>query len=306
MRPRLPGGEPPDPIQTAPHGEGGPPLATPPLRVLALVLILVSPLIITLFTYFLPISVDWRGHLNIVAQRPLHPHSVTSFFNPPWFALPLFAVGWLPLQVGQAVNAYLNLLVTALVVVRCRGTLRSLLVALTSLPFAALLLNGNVEWIPMTSFLIPPALGLPLLLTKPQSGILVAFVWFRQAPKKLLFLLPAALTILVSLFLWPGWPLLAVSNILNSTPTPLAGDANASIWPWTVPLGVFLMVRAWRREGELLAVASTLCLSPYFVMHSATLFMALFSARSPRWALLVSLGLWLLAIITSWHRLLGQ
>ena len=268
-----------------------------PVRRLGLALLLVSPLIVYIFVLFLPDSVDWHGHFRIVAQNPLHPYQTKSFFNPPWFALPLSLFGWLPRPLSQAINAYLNLSVAALVVVRNKGRGVSILLALTSFPFASLLLNGNVEWIPMTAFLLPHRWGLPLLITKPQSGIMVAVIWFKQAGNKLRFLTPLIAVATASLVIWIGWPAHSLSNIIQSSPTPLQGPSNVSPWPWFFPLGIFLLYIAWKRTDELLAVAATLCLSPYFVIHSATLFFCLLSARSPRLALPISFALWLAAVL---------
>jgi hypothetical protein len=64
-------------------------------------------------------------------------------------------------------------------------------------------------------------------------------------------------------------------------------------------VGIVLAIAAWREEDELLGVAATLCLTPYFVIHSATLFTALLAARAPRWALVVSLALWISTIVTN-------
>jgi len=137
---------------------------------LALGLLIVSPLIVYIFAVYLPYTVDWYDGAGIAARNPLHPYQIPAFINPPWYALLLSPLGLLPPQVGQALNTFLNLAVTALVVVRYRGSKSSLLLTLTSLPFAALVLNGNVEWISMTAFLLPSEWALPFIFAKPQTG----------------------------------------------------------------------------------------------------------------------------------------
>ena len=284
-----------------------PPLSfrDPPLRALAIALLIVAPALIALFTFGLPWSVDWFGIYSELARRTIHPYAITAFFNPPWFAVPLSLLGWMPPRLSQAANAFLNLAITALVVVRYGGTSKSLVLTLTSLPFATLVIYGNVEWIPMSAFLVPHSLGLILIATKPQTGALAGLVWLRQAQSKLRLLLPLIAVLVVSLLVWPSWPQAAFANFAARQPPPLTLPSNASPWPWLIPAGIVLLVAAWRGRDELLGVAATLCLSPYFVLHSATLFMALLAARTPRLALTFSLAMWLSAIVTNWNLLVG-
>ena len=269
------------------------------LRTATLAVVIVAPVLIALFAYGLPRSLDWLGVYARLARHPLHPYVVRGFYNPPWFAVPLTALGWLPDLLSQSVNAYLNFAVTVLVVVRYGGTPRSIVWTLTSLPFATLMVYGNVEWIGMSAFLVPPSVGLILLATKPQTGALAAVAWVRQARSKLNLLLPFVAVFLFSFLVWPNWPKEALANFLAQQPPPLTMPENASLWPWLVPLGIVLVIGAWLFEDELLGVAATLCLTPYFVLHSATLLMALLAARAPRWALFLSLGMWVVAVVSA-------
>jgi hypothetical protein len=192
----------------------------------------------------------------------------------------------MPARLSLAANAFLNLAVTTLVVIRYGGGSKSLIVALTSLPFATLLLYGNVEWVSMSAFLVPHSLALILIATKPQTGALAGLVWFRQAPSKLRLFLPLIAVVLVSLLVWPRWPEAAFANFAGREPPPLTLPSNASPWPWLIPVGIVLAIAAWREEDELLGVAATLCLTPYFVIVPR-LFHGL-ACHAPRWALVVS------------------
>jgi len=269
----------------------------PQVKNLMVALSLAAPLVIYLFYLYLPHGVDWYDGTGLAIRTPLDPYSVISFHYPPWFALLLSPLGLLPSQLGQAINAYLNLTTAFLIVATRRGKPWALAVVGTSLPLATLLLNANVEWVPMLAFLVPSAWGLPLLAAKPQSGALAALLWFKQAPSKLRLLIPSIIVGLSSLLIWGWWPPQAIGG------RPLTAEANLSPWPWLIPMGLVLMYFAWTRDDELLAVGATLCLVPYFVIHSTTLFFSVLAARWPRVAIAVSIAIWIIAIIKNWHLL---
>ncbi len=92
------------------------------------------------------------------------------------------------------------------------------------------------------------------------------------------------------------------ANIIGR-PKEFIANANAAPWPWLIPLGLALLYLAWKRNDEMLAVGATLCLVPYFVIHSVTLFFALLSARQPRIAVAAWVLLWVGAIAKNWHLL---
>jgi len=183
-------------------------------------------------------------------------------------------------------------------VVRCGGNRWSVLLALTSAPFLSLLVNGNMDWLPMAAFLLPAEWGLAVLLSKPQVGLLAGLVWFRRAKRKILLLLPAAGLVLLSFAVWGWW----VPHMFGQAgPGGRAvGPWNVSPFPWLVPVGLALLYFAWKRDDELLAVTATLCLVPYFAVYSFTAFFAMFAARSPRRALLAWVVLWIFFLVLRW------
>jgi hypothetical protein len=268
-----------------------------------LAFLLLSPVILFLFMKFPPVAMDWRFTFYEVAKAPLLLYDNTGITYLPWVAAILAPFGLLPYPLSLAVNSYLNLLLLALLVIRNGGGKLALLLALTSFPFLALIANGSVEWIPMTAFLLQGGWGLLLLLLKPQSGIFVAINWFRAAPNKIRFLGPTAVALLLSFIILPGWvwKLIAIFKIS----IPVLGRANFSPWPWAIPLGVFLLYLSWKRSDDLLAIAGTLCLTPYFTAHSLVIAFGLLAARSRKWGVIAWVLLWLLAIVHNWTTFQG-
>ncbi len=270
------------------------------LRNLAWALVIAAPVILFVFTHYLPYTVDWYDNFGLAVHVPLAPYQVPAYLSPPWFALILSPLGLFPSRLGQAINAYLNLAVAALVIARFRGGRWSFVLTFTSLPFAALILNGNVEWIPMLAMLLPRPWGLPLLAAKPQAGGLVGLIWLKQARDKVRLLLPLAVVVSLSFVVWGWWPGRILANFA-ARPAEIGEDHSP--WPWLVPVGLAALYQAWKKEDELAAIGATLCLSPYYIVHSVTLFFAMLSARTPRRAAVFSALLWMWVVWKNWHLL---
>jgi hypothetical protein len=270
------------------------------IKTLALALLLVSPLMILAFAMVLPQSGDFQDAFWPAARLPFDPYQVPAFLNPPWVALILAPLRLLSFKYALAVNAFLNCAITILVVARNGGRWKNILLTLTSAPFLILMSNGNIEWLPMLAFIIPSGWGMAFLLSKPQTGILAALIWFKQSRRRFLLLIPPAALIVVSFLVWGWWPGQMLFHTSYNGGSVSVGPWNFSPWPWLVPVGLILLYQAWKREDELLAVASTLCLTPYLAIYSLTLYMALLAARKPRLAWIAWIILWCFAIGSRW------
>ena len=269
------------------------------VRTLALALALVSPLMIFAFSLYLPPAGDFLDAFWPAAHIPLHPYQVGPYLNPPWVALLFYPLTFFTERIAQAVIAYLNLSITLLLVARYGGNRWSFLLVITSAPFLSLLVNGNIDWLPMLAFLLPANWGLAVTFSKPQVGVFAGLVWFKQAKQKILFLLPAAGLLLLSLLVW-GWWFLDMYHQVFQSGRRTVGPWNISPFPWLVPLGVLLLFYAWKREDELLAVTATLCMAPYFAVYSFTTFFAMLAARAPWVASIAWIVLWIFFISLRW------
>lgn len=241
--------------------------------------------------------VDLTVVFYLVAQIPLHPYSIEGFINPPWAALFVAPLSLVPYELGRILISLLNMLVTSLLVLRSGGGKFALIITMTSYPFLFLLSTGSIEWIPMLGLLFNWPI---LILAKPQSGALVLFVWLKRTKGKLAFVLSIAAFLGLSLLIWWGWPWLMLENI-RTLPAALASPLNKiNLWPWGIPFGLAALYYAWVREDELLAIVATWLLVPFIVYHSLTMGMALLAARYPRLALIVSVMLYVVAVVR-WH-----
>jgi len=249
-----------------------------------------------LFLSFIkPPSPDWINHFSNVAKAPFQPYGQERYFyNPPWTALILFPFSLLPLGVAWKINACFNIVIFSGIILFRKGNLLSIFLTLTSLPFFWLIGNGNIEWIPALALFFPNSLGLILLSAKPQSGILVGLAWIKKQENLYRFVGIPVLWFLFSLLIWKNWPIDLFNNLSYSINRSMQ-SWNLSLFPWTVPIGIYLIYHILKNKpenGELLGALATLCISPYFAAYSLILFFTLLSISYPRYSILVWLSLW--------------
>jgi hypothetical protein len=257
-----------------------------------------------IFLFFPTDSVDWRDTFFPVSKFPSNPYAIKSFINPPWLGIILFPLHYFSLNISQAINNSLNLIIIGLLVKYKKGNLLSLLLTLTSVPFLSLIANGNVEWIPAIGFFLQNGFGFLLLLTKPQSGIIAGIDWFLRSKNKYIFSIPAIFVIVISIVFWRNWPYELLSNVDYVKNLPFGLSAwNISFFPWSVPIGlglIFIIIKFRDKRNELLGVLATYFLSPYSASHSLIIFIALLSSYYPRFSIVIWLLLWVYQIITKW------
>jgi hypothetical protein len=261
-----------------------------------------------LFLFLQVPAIDWRDTFRPVSLVPQDPFSVKTFINLPWAAILLYPLHFFNENLGMAINSSLNLMVIGALILSRKGSLFSLALTLTSLPFLSLIANGSIEWIPALGFLLQNSWGVILLLTKPQSGILASLAWFLSARKKWLFLLPGLAVVVFSFLAWKNWPADMVANLLYMDAIQRGlFSVNIAPWPWAIPVGiglVFYILLKKKANSELLGALATCCLVPYFVPHSLTIPFALLSVSHRRWAIVAWLFLWGFQLATHWSAFL--
>ncbi|MEP0805713.1 MAG: hypothetical protein HRF47_09500 [Chloroflexota bacterium] len=267
-------------------------------------LVLTVALALALALNHLPFTaVDWLLYEKTLAH-PLDPYRF-DFFNPPWTVWFLLPLGWASSYSVGAVRVVMLAVFVRLAYSRgVRGVNLALLAS--SAPLLFLVANGNIDFLPALGFLLADkGSGLALLLVKPQTGIFAALAWMRRAGGwrgVVRMLLPTLGLFALSLLLYGWWPARAIGNVLRMQGVGLPNVAwNTSVFPWGVPLGLYLAWRAWRNADEFHGVTASLLLSPYTPLYSLTLWYTLFLGRARRWqAVLAWLIFWL---VYAWHYL---
>jgi hypothetical protein len=243
-----------------------------------------------------PIGVDWhytyRPAALAMAQGKSPFTEAPLFFAAPWVLIPVIPFALLPEEIGRSLWLVLSIGMFALICYRLGGKPITLLAFLLSAPIAHCIQVGNVEWIVLLGFLLPPQVGLIFLAIKPHNT-LVAIIYFvveawRKGGIKEVFRItwPVALISLLSLLMYGLWPLRAGGTF---SPT---GVFNISMWPYGIPMGLLLVLWAIRDRNQKAAMAATPFFSPFVILLSWSSALAAFSDSAVEMVVL-SIGSWI-------------
>lgn len=193
------------------------------------------------------------------------------------------------MKTGNAVNLCLNIIFLSLAIRRFGGGWATLLLTFTSPFFFDLARTNNIDWIPTLAILLPPMWGLLLLAVKPQSVGGIALIWWKRHHFSLRLFIPLLVVVALSLAVWGLW----FFKIQNPSNQPY----NFAPWPVGIPVGLYLLHKAYRSDDEVLAAAATPFMTPYIAPYSFTLILALLGGKYQREAFYLYLGGWIFFVI---------
>lgn len=237
-----------------------------------LVLAASSLLIISIYgiASVFPFGPDWTDTFRPAAVAVLHnddPYDVEEFMIVPWVLLPILPLALFSEAIGGAIFFIAGITGYGYAAYKFGAKPLALGAFLLSPPVLHNLLNGNIDWIPLVGATLPPQIGLFFVITKPQIGFTMVLFWlvetWRQEKLRgvIRVFAPVTLALLMSIVIWEFWFL----KWLDQPSTWW----NASLFPWTVPIGVGLLY--WgifrERKREYVLPAGP-CLSPYVLFHS--------------------------------------
>jgi len=231
------------------------------------------------------VTVDWLVFTWAI-HHPLNPYA-QGFVSPPWTLLFLLHA-LLPPFIGVNINRAITLVVIAIVIRKRGGDIFSLLLVVTSIPLIWLMINGNIDFIPLLGLLVPPQFGLIALSAKPHIGIGIILLYFKRFGWKVFF--PLLVIIAISIIAYGNW-------VVHLTPTRVPGR-QFEFFPWLIPLGVYLLYRAWREDDDSWAALASLFLVPYYGLWSLTVPLTLLSTAHKRTAFFLWLATWCFEVYT--------
>jgi len=260
--------------------------------------------IVAAVAVYLPAPVDWRTAFRPAARAMLltgDPYQVEGFFNPPWTVLPMIPLAFLPEQIGAALMFVAGLAGFAFAAHRLGASPIVLGAFILSPPVMHSLLNGNIDWLPLVGFVLPPQIGLFFILIKPQMGLAVALFWrsrpgVRGGLREVIRVFgPVGAALALSLALYGLWPLRSSQEV--------GLWWNASLWPMSIPIGLALVAAAVRSRRIEYAMGAAPCLSPYVLLHAWSGALAAILKHRVE-ALAAIAGLWLLVAIRAFDTVL--
>jgi len=245
-----------------------------------------------------PEQIDWvrtyrPATRELIALRS--PYSVQSFYNPPWILIPMIPMALLPDSLGNGVLFVVSFCVIIYSAIRMGAKPVSLLAFMLSFPVIFLLLFGQIDWLVLLGFTLPPPIGLIFILSKPQIGIPYAvfiFVesWRSGGVKQVICnFSPLTIMLMVSFVLFGYW-------VRPLEPHILTAIYNLSLWPTGIVIGLVFLVKAIHKRNKGLSIVAGPFLSPYVGVHSWTV--SILAILSQKWeTIAVAIGSWIVCLV---------
>jgi len=266
---------------------------------IALLIILAAVTIPLLYTS-LPVGLDWRDAYRPAALVMLHggdPYTGTPapFLNAPWTLLPFIPFALMPYQIGRVGIFIVGLAGFAYIAYKLKAKPLAMVIFLSSASVVGCLNNGNLDWLPMLSFVLPAPVGLLFAVMKPQVGIGVILYWlvmsYREGGVKRVAYIFAPVTILtLASFALYGFWFLHFADMKGNI-------NNASLFPYGAIVGFVLMWLSLRKDGSgRYAMSASPFLAPYVSQFSWAAVLTPFFER-PWLMAAVSAVLWVPVVI---------
>ena len=240
-------------------------------KVIGIAAVCILVLFLLWFEYqYLPIGVDWAGAFRPATLEFMvghSPYTVEGFFNPPWLLILFIPLALLPVKISSLILINIGLLSYLIILYKLKIRPIFGLIFLLFPTTLSVLYTGNLEWLVMLGFLLPPQIGLFFVLIKPQAGIAMAIYWLIVSPHKIKTFLPVFLAFLISIILYRDWLSLLV---IRGNKTGYYGTYDISFFPYLVPLGLALLIVSIRKHKDGFAYMASPFLAPYLAAYSYT------------------------------------
>jgi hypothetical protein len=257
------------------------------------------------FPYAFPAGGDWLIFLQ-GTQAFLHggnPYLVGSEFYrvyvPFWTYIFLAPFALLPFWVGRILLFIVSMIAFAVTAVKMGASKFQLVMFLISSSVFGGLYMGNIDFLVTLGFWMPPQIGLFFVMMKPQIGACIAIYWMYMAWREggvneiVRVFAPVTGAYLLSFVLYGFW----LKQLFNMPNNPW----NFGIFPYVVPVGLFLLFKALQQQDKKLAGISSPLIAPYVTTYNfAIMLLSLFNR--PALFLAAWVVLWLKIFIPVWLR----
>lgn len=228
---------------------------------------------------------DWRNVMAPAARAWWPAPWENAIPYPPYLGIILSPLGGLPSREATAINNAAAVLVVALVIRRFGGPWWGAAVVFLTPSGIWHFTNGQIDWLALAGLLWFNGLDLVLFTLKPQVALWVAVARLRRTGSAWWrYLAPTCFIAIASLVIWPLWPV----HVARLGQAVIDDPYNASFWPWSLPLGAFLVWRAWETGDDRYGLAASPLLFPYVNWPSYIGLLALLVSCWPR----VTLSAW--------------
>ena len=218
---------------------------------------------------FIPDPFEWNdvfrpASLSLLAGQS--PYQNPRFLNPPWLLIPILPFAVLPPRIGSSLFIAASIFIYIFTAYRMGARRFTFLLLLFSYPFLLSLWRAQIDCLVMLGFILPPPIGIFLVATKPQIGYALILYWAWEAWSKKRWIglaelfLPVTFAFLISFAMYGFWP--------GRGSQVFSGMMNTSFFPQSIPIGLVLLVMAFRLKSMRWAMAASPFLSPYVPAYS--------------------------------------
>lgn len=221
----------------------------------------------------MPIGSDLQGIFKPAATALLQgksPYSIPYFTNPPWvllFYLPFLVI---PYPFDIILFTIIGLTVYGFTAHKLGANLLTIILLLMIPQLLWGIAYGNIDWLIALGFILPPQIGLFLVILKPQVGIFVAMLWVYEAWQKgnlrefFKTVWPVVIVCILSLIAFPDM----LERMLWYA-TPFKG--NLSLFPYSIPVGIIIVYRMLKNQSKKLAILASPFFTPYLGVNSLSI-----------------------------------
>jgi hypothetical protein len=211
-------------------------------------------------------------------------------YVPPWFLLLLSPLALLPDRISNA--ALIALCIFSFFWMLHKAGIKPIYIIcfVISYPVIQQLLHRQFDWLVISGALLPPWLGLFLVFSKPQAGLGIAVFWFFSLYKKgglkkvVINFVPVIIAFLISFLVFGQYMFKAAGR-------EIVASYNASLFPYSIPLGLFLIWQSVKSSNIQLAISASPFLSPYLALY--TYAVSIFGlAKNKIWFPILCLASW--------------
>jgi len=261
------------------------------------IILVLALILLGVVGWVIPGGADWYEVVRPAARLFLagrSPYSQPLWYAPVWGLIPFLPLALLPPLPGRAVLFIMSLSAYAYCVYKLKAGPLGLIAFLLSPPIVVALWLNSLDWLPLLGFVLPPPIGLFFVSLKPQLGIGVAAYWFVEACRKgwrevVRVFGPVSVALAVQLAVYGVEPFWEARRLVTM-------EHNVSLWPALLPVGLTLVVAAWRKREIRYAFAAGPCLSPYVMITSWAAVLVALSAATPE-LLTGVIGGWILVLL---------
>ena len=214
-------------------------------------------------------TADWFDTFDPAARgvfSGLAPYHRVGYVYPVWGVVPLLPIVLFPPQIAHGLMYIVCALILFYIMWRLKvGVVAAVAFFLSPTAIGALMVN-NIDPMVISGILFPPVWGLFLLVLKPQIGFGVVIYYLVEIWRKDGFwgavrtFAPVSIAWMISAALFPVW----IERMLRNPQIIW----NRSLFPYLIPLGLFLLWLAFRNKNPYFALASSLFFAPYHSLYS--------------------------------------